>query len=61
MSDTARPVAIPGLAGRVWRRALDTALAPPRDIARPGEQPAVEGERYLAQPRSVVVLEAHDR
>ncbi|MCK7478402.1 MAG: hypothetical protein M0C28_14140 [Candidatus Moduliflexus flocculans] len=58
MSDAARPVAVPPLAGHVWRRALDTALASPQDIALPGEQSAAGGEHYLAQPRSVVVLEA---
>jgi glycogen operon protein len=56
MSDVARPVAIP--AGHAWQRVLDTTLAPPQDITRPEEQVATEGDRYVVQPRSVVVLEA---
>jgi isoamylase len=58
MSDVARPVAIPGLTGYAWQRALDTALASPHDITRPDEQTATQGDHYLAQPRTVVVLEA---
>jgi glycogen operon protein len=59
MSDAARAVAVPELAGYAWWRALDTALAAPEDIAPPERQSAVEGDRYVAQARSVVVLEAH--
>ena len=59
MSDTARAVAVPALAGYAWRRALDTAVASPRDISPPAEQVAAEGVQYVAQARSVVVLEAH--
>jgi glycogen operon protein len=59
MSDAARPVAIPGLAGKTWRRALDTALAAPDDIAPLQHQVSAAGDHYVAQPRSVVVLEAH--
>jgi glycogen operon protein len=58
MSETARSVAVPALAGFTWRRMLDTALAPPHDIARPEEQAATEGGHYVTQARSVVVLEA---
>jgi glycogen operon protein len=59
LSDAARTVAVPALAGYVWRRAVDTAFASPQDIMRPEQQTAVDGDHYLAQPRSVVVLEAH--
>jgi glycogen operon protein len=60
MSDTARPVAVPTLAGCRWHRAVDTALPSPRDVAPPGQQDAVEADHhFVAQPRSVVVLEAH--
>jgi glycogen operon protein len=58
MSEDARSVALPTLPGRAWRVALDTALAPPCDIAPPGAQVRAEGDHYLAQPRSVVALEA---
>jgi glycogen operon protein len=58
MHEDERGVAMPPLAGRVWRRAVDTSLAAPHDVVGPGEQAPVAGGRYLAQPRSVVVLEA---
>ncbi len=58
MSDVARAVAVPVLAGCHWRRALDTSFASPHEITRPEQQTAVDGEHYVAQSRSVVVLEA---
>ena len=58
MSEAERTVAVPVLAGQRWRLALDTALASPHDIAAPGQQASVEGGHYVAQGRSVVVLEA---
>ena len=58
MSDAERTVAVPVLAGQRWRRAVDTALDSPHDITRPGQQISVDGGHYLAQARSVVVLEA---
>ena len=58
MGDAERAVALPSLSGRRWVRTLDTALDPPHDILRPGEQAPVAGGRYAAQARSVVVLEA---
>jgi isoamylase len=57
MSDIARPAALPELAGTAWRRAIDTALPAPEDITPPGQQARVEDNRYVAQPRSIVVLE----
>jgi glycogen operon protein len=40
-----------------WRRAIDTALAPPDDISEgPDDAPRVPGGTYLAGPRSVVLL-----
>jgi glycogen operon protein len=59
MSDAARSVAVPSLPGYRWHRAVDTALPSPQDIAPPGEQADVVGDPgYIAQPHSVVVLEA---
>jgi isoamylase len=58
MSDAARTVAVPVIDGYRWRRALDTARVSPDDIVPPQQQTGAEGEQYLAQPRSVVVLEA---
>ena len=58
MSDAERTVAVPVPAGQRWRRAVDTALDAPHDVTRPGQQISVEGGHYLAQARSVVVLEA---
>jgi glycogen operon protein len=59
MSHESRTLAVPTLERLTWRRALDTALASPEDI-RPYDNQAVAAEGfYAAQPRSVVVLEAH--
>ena len=58
MSDAERTVAVPVLAGQRWRLAVDTAHDSPHDITRPGQQTSVDGGHYLAQARSVVVLEA---
>jgi isoamylase len=59
MSHEARTVDVPALPDRVWLRALDTALASPHDVT-PREQQSVSArDLYVAQPRSVVVLEAH--
>jgi glycogen operon protein len=40
-----------------WRRRIDTALASPGDILPWEDAPAVAGSAYLAQPRSIVLLE----
>jgi isoamylase len=54
-----RTVAVPAVPGCGWRRALDTSLASPEDIT-PVEQHTVSvNQQYVAQPRSVIVLEAH--
>jgi len=47
---------LPAVPGRRWSIAVDTAKAPPHDIADPGSEPAVTGNTYTVQPRSVVVL-----
>jgi glycogen operon protein len=39
-----------------WKRAIDTGLESPLDIADPGEELAVASLRYRVQPCSVVVL-----
>ena len=39
-----------------WRRVVDTALAPPHEIADPGDEPVVPGTRYHVAARSAVVL-----
>ncbi len=59
MSGDVRAVAVPALEGYVWHRALDTELPPPQDILPLERQTPMEGGFYLAQPRSVAVLEAH--
>jgi isoamylase len=43
-----------------WRRAIDTGLDSPFDIAEPGEGEAVDSQRYRVLPRSVVVLVGGD-
>jgi glycogen operon protein len=40
----------------VWRRCIDTALASPDDICHVADATEVSSARYVAQPRSVVVL-----
>ena len=42
--------------GHRWRRCIDTALAPPDDIRHLDEAPALAASRYVAEPRSVVLL-----
>jgi len=39
-----------------WRRWIDTFLESPHDIVEWEGAPAVAGDRYRAEPRSVVVL-----
>ena len=39
-----------------WRRAIDTGLDSPHDIASPGEEPPLATLRYQVLPRSIVVL-----
>jgi glycogen operon protein len=46
----------PAAAGRPWRRWIDTALDSPNDIVPWEEAPAVAGDGYRAEGRSVVVL-----
>jgi glycogen operon protein len=45
----------------LWRRAIDTALDSPLDIADPGEEQPIASLRYRVAPRSVVVLKGADR
>jgi glycogen operon protein len=43
-------------AGLTWRRAVDTALDSPADLADPGHEEPVPGSSYRAAPRSLVIL-----
>ena len=57
MDDQELDFQLPAVAGRCWRRAFDTALAPPDDAFEPGGEPPVADSRvYRAGPRSAVVL-----
>jgi isoamylase len=47
---------LPSLASGTWCRWIDTALHSPEDIAPWASMPAVEGSKYRAEARSVVVL-----
>jgi isoamylase len=58
MSEQVLEAALPEIPVRKWHVAVDTALEPAQDIRRSDAQPVIEGGRYPAQPRSVVVLEA---
>jgi glycogen operon protein len=48
--------ALPAVAGRRWHVASDTFRPAPHDIAEPGTEPAVTGDRLTVQGRSIVVL-----
>jgi isoamylase len=50
-------VELPVISGRVWYRALDTALSSPDDILKLDQQEAWSLPYYPALPRSVVVME----
>jgi glycogen operon protein len=43
-----------------WRRAVDTSLPTPHDIAEPGDEPVVAGPTYHVQARSVAILIARE-
>jgi glycogen operon protein len=58
MQDRAEELELPVVPGRRWHRALDTHLSPPQDIVPPNGQRPHDDRRYVAGPRSVVVLEA---
>jgi glycogen operon protein len=57
MDSRAHAVGLPSLPGYAWRRAVDSALTAPLDITPPPDQQPVDGDHYLVQPWSVVVLE----
>ncbi len=47
----------PSPQGKCWRRVIDTALAPPREVVGPGEGPDVPAaSTYTVAPHSVLVL-----
>jgi hypothetical protein len=58
MADQEQQLPLPALAGRRWYGAIDTARLTPSDILPAPDQQPVDGLRYTAGPRSVVVLEA---
>jgi len=47
---------VPVIGGRAWRRAIDTSLASPGDIADPGTEVACPVQSYRVNGRSIVVL-----
>ena len=49
-------MAVPTVAGRVWKRVVDTSLAAPADIAAPGSESTHDETTYQLAGRSVVVL-----
>ncbi len=58
MSDRPRNCPLPGIAGRDWQRAIDTALAAPGDALMPNRQTPLDASSYKVSARSVVVFEA---
>jgi isoamylase len=61
MHDQPRSVELPKLAGLRWHLAVDTALSAPKEIVPPGQQRPHTHDHYVAQPRSVVVLEGREK
>ena len=57
----ARTVDVPTLDGLRWRRVIDTSLPSPQDVTSLDQQDTQVSERYVVQPRSVVVLEGSSR
>ncbi|MBU1904295.1 MAG: glycogen debranching protein GlgX [Proteobacteria bacterium] len=49
---------LPQITGRAWYRAIDTWQPSPEDIVDKDHQTKIEMQTYMAQPRSVVVLES---
>lgn len=47
---------VPAIPGQVWRRAINTALPSPDDIAEAGSESAIEGNQCAVEGRSIVVL-----
>jgi glycogen operon protein len=56
MAESGFDFEIPPLEGRRWLKVIDTALPSPMDIAEPGKETAVSGNRYPVNKHSVVVL-----
>ena len=56
----ALPFEIPGVAARTWHRAVDTSLHSPDDIAEQGRETPLDGNCYIVNGRSVVVLISKD-
>jgi glycogen operon protein len=50
--------AVPGGAAGPWRRWIDTSLDSPQDISEWDAAPAVAGDRYRVESRTVVLLSA---
>jgi isoamylase len=47
---------LPPVEGRHWYRSSDTSLPSPHDIADPGHEARIEGNKYVVNGRSVVIL-----
>jgi len=47
---------LPPVEGRKWYRSSDTSLPSPQDIADPGQEVLIEGNQYVVNGRSVVIL-----
>jgi glycogen operon protein len=58
MTDRPRNFPLPGIAGRDWHRAIDTALAAPGDVQMPNRQTPLDASSYKVSARCVLVFEA---
>jgi isoamylase len=58
MSDSPLTTALPAIAGRRWRRAVDTSRVSPDDIVSPQRQTPLTRKTVTIAPRSVAVFES---
>jgi glycogen operon protein len=61
MDDSPHDFAVPADPDRGWHVFADTAKASPDDIAEPGEEKQLEGDRYSVEGRSIVILQSEER
>ena len=56
MGDWVAAFTLPTALGHAWQRVLDTSLAAPDDIMAPGQGITIEGNQYLVNGHSIVLL-----
>jgi len=61
MDDNPHDFAVPPLEDREWLLFADTAKPSPNDIAEPGVEEPLAGDRCTVSGRSIVILASADR